>query len=130
MAINILIADDHDDNRELLQLLLTGAGYSVREASDGHECLALARAEHPDLILMDLSMPGMDGWTVFSELRNDPQTGAIPCVAVTAHAGLDRRHALEIGFSAYVSKPFRGDDLLATITTVLANRSSLKQAPR
>ncbi len=126
MPINILIADDHDDNRELLQLLLKGAGYSVREASDGHECLLLAQEEHPDLILVDLSMPGMDGWTVFRELRTDPQTRTIPCIAVTAHAGLDRRQALEIGFSAYVSKPFRSDNLLEAIKTVLADRASIK----
>jgi CheY-like chemotaxis protein len=119
MAQTILIADDHEDNRELLQLLLLGAGYSVREAKDGSECLAMARDEHPDLIVMDLSMPVLDGWGVFEELKTDLRTRAIPCMAVTAHADLDRNRALETGFSAYVSKPFRSELLLNTVATVL-----------
>jgi two-component system cell cycle response regulator DivK len=120
MAITILIADDHADNRELLQLLLSGAGYDVCEAKDGNECLALARDQPPDLIVMDLSMPGLDGWEVFRELKKDQRTRTIPCMAVTAHAELDRHQTLETGFSAYVSKPFSGDVLLKTIATVLA----------
>jgi CheY-like chemotaxis protein len=124
MAITILIADDHADNRELLQLLLSGAGYDVREAKDGNECLALARDQPPDLIVMDLSMPGLDGWEVFRELKKDQRTRTIPCMAVTAHAELDRHQTLETGFSAYVSKPFSGDVLLKTIATVLAKRQA------
>jgi CheY-like chemotaxis protein len=120
MAITILIADDHADNRELLQLLLSGAGYDVCEAKDGNECLALARDQPPDLIVMDLSMPGLDGWEVFRELKKDQRTRTIPCMAVTAHAEPDRHQTLETGFSAYVSKPFSGDVLLKTIATVLA----------
>src|SRR4029434_7644938 len=122
MPTTILIADDHDDNRELLLLLLSGAGYSVREARDGHECLALARSEPPDLIVMDLSMPVLDGWGVLQQLKEDERTLTIPCMAVTAHADLARDEALEIGFLAYVSKPFSSDVLLKTIATVLADR--------
>lgn len=124
MAITILIADDHADNRELLQLLLSGAGYDVCEAKDGNECLALARDQPPDLIVMDLSMPGLDGWEVFRELKKDQRTRTIPCMAVTAHAELDRHQTLETGFSAYVSKPFSGDVLLKTIATVLGKRQA------
>jgi len=124
MATTILIADDHDDNRELLRLLLSGAGYDVREARDGSECLALARDQPPDLIVIDLSMPVLDGWGVFRELKTDQRTRTIPCMAVTAHAELDRNEALETGFSAYISKPFSGDVLLKTVATVLASRKT------
>lgn len=122
MATTILIADDHDDNRELLQLLLLGAGYEVREAKDGIECVAIAREQRPDLVVIDLSMPMLDGWGVFRELRADQRTRTIPCMAVTAHADLDRIQALAAGFSAYVSKPFSGDVLLKTIATVLSHQ--------
>ena len=127
MATTILIADDHDDNRELLQLLLVGAGYAVHEARDGSECLAIARDERPDLIVIDLSMPVLDGWGVFRELRADERTRTIPCMAVTAHAELDRNEALDTGFSAYVSKPFSADELLKTIATVLSNRKPVEE---
>jgi two-component system cell cycle response regulator DivK len=124
MAPDILIADDHEDNRELLQLLLQGAGYSVREAKDGGECLAMARDQQPDLIVMDLSMPVLDGWGVFEELKTDQRTRTIPCLAVTAHADLDRNRALETGFSAYVSKPFSNESLLKTVATVLSKQNN------
>ena len=120
MASTILIADDYDDNRELLQLLLSGAGYNVREASDGDECLVIARNESPDLIEMDLSMPVLDGWGVLQELKADQRTLTIPCMAVTAHVELDRNEAIETGFRAYVSKPYTAETLLKTIATVLA----------
>ena len=124
MTTSILIADDHDDNRELLRLLLSAAGYDVREARDGRECLTLARSQPPDLIVIDLSMPVLDGWAVFQELQTDQQTRTIPCMAVTAHAELDKHQALQTGFSAYISKPFIGDDLLKTVAMVLANRQA------
>jgi two-component system cell cycle response regulator DivK len=128
MAHKILIADDHEDNRELLQILLMGAGYSVCEAKDGRECLIAARDQRPDLILMDLSMPILDGWGVFEELQSDQSTRTIPCMAVTAHADLDRNKALEKGFIAYISKPFRSDSLLSTVATVLMSESQRQQA--
>ena len=120
MASTVLIADDHDDNRELMQILLSAAGYAVHEARYGSECLVLAREHLPDLIVMDLSMPGLDGYGVLRELKADQLTLEIPCMAVTAHADLDRGQALKTGFSAYVSKPFSSEDLLETVASLLA----------
>jgi len=115
MPPTILIAEDYDDNRELLRLLLSGANYDVREARNGRECLELARENPPDLIMVDLSMPGLDGWEVFRELQANSSTAHIPCVAVTAHTDQDRVRALESGFSDFVGKPFRTEELLLTV---------------
>lgn len=126
MGHTILIADDHDDNRELLHLVLRGAGYSVREAKNGSECLELALAETPDLIVMDLSMPVLDGWGLFEELKIDHRTRWIPCIVVTAHADLDRNRALEKGFAAYVSKPFVTEHLLNTVAAALSHNKATR----
>ena len=123
MSPTILIADDYDDNRELLRLMLAADGYRVHEARDGRECVEAARAEAPDLALIDLSMPQLDGWGALRELRADPQTRSIPCVAVTAFAAeQDRRRALAAGFDAYVSKPFRARDLLDLVGRLLGGK--------
>ena len=120
MSPTILIAEDYDDNRELLRLLLAGANYQVREAKNGHECLVLARENPPDLIMVDLSMPQLDGWSVLRELKADAMTANIPCVAVTARADSERERALENGFSAFVSKPFRTEELLSTVARLVS----------
>ena len=125
MAANILIADDYEDNRELLRFLLTGADYAVREARNGRECIAMARQQPPDLIMVDLSMPMLDGWGVFRELKADEQTSRIPCIAVTAYADSDRERALKTGFDAYLSKPFHTGELLETVRRLLIARGSL-----
>jgi CheY-like chemotaxis protein len=120
MPTRILIAEDHEDNRELLCFVLRNALYDVHEARDGHECLQVARERQPDLIMIDISMPKLDGWEVFQELKADKRTSNIPCVAVTAYAEVDRQRALDMGFNAYLSKPFRNEALLETVKTVLA----------
>lgn len=120
MSPTILIADDYEDNLELLRLLLAAADYKVSEARNGQECLTAARIQKPDLIMIDLSMPILDGWAVFQELRADKVTAAIPCVAITAYGDSDRQRALEIGFNAYLSKPFRGAEMLATVAGLLS----------
>jgi len=128
MPNTILIADDNDDNRELLFILLSGAGYQVRQARDGAECLAVIGNESPDLIVIDLSMPVLDGWKLFEQLKTDERTSAIPCMAVSAHAEFNRDQALDAGFSAYVSKPYAGDALLKTVATVLESRKVSDEA--
>lgn len=118
----ILIADDYEDNRMLLRLLLEQMGHRVLEARDGRECVELARVEPPDLALIDLSMPVLDGWSVLEELRADEITRSIPCVAFTASPDSDRKIALDRGFDAYISKPFRSQDLHQTVNHLLAER--------
>ena len=120
MPDSILIAEDFDDNRELLRLILVAEGYATREARDGRECVAEARREAPDIILIDLSMPHLDGWGALRELRSDERTRSIPCVALTAFAGeQDRQRALEAGFDAYLSKPYRAKELLELVRDML-----------
>jgi two-component system cell cycle response regulator DivK len=120
MPANILIVDDYADNRELLRLMLEGLGHKVCEAEDGHAGLLMARAEIPDLILVDLSMPRLDGWGLLRELREDVHTRHVPCVAVTASAGGERESVLEQGFDAYLPKPFRRAELVEMVERLLA----------
>lgn len=119
MAPKILIADDYEDNLELLRLMLQTGNYNVREARDGRECVAMALEEPPDLIMIDLSMPALDGWGVFEELQNDDRTAGIPCVAVTAYGDTDRERALQVGFDDYIAKPFIGAELLQLVANLL-----------
>ena len=122
---SILIADDYDDNRELLRLMLETEGYSIREARDGREALAYALAERPAVALIDLSMPSLDGWGLLRELRADERTRSIPCVAVTAFAATqDRQRALEAGFDAYISKPFRGREVIEMVKSFVRKDGS------
>lgn len=115
----ILIADDYEDNRELLRLMLMTDGHEIREARDGRECVEMAQEEPPDLILVDLSMPELDGWSVLSALRADERTRHIPCVAVSASATAGRASALARGFNDYLSKPFRKRELLDIVARLL-----------
>jgi CheY-like chemotaxis protein len=118
MPDSILIADDYDDNRELLRLMLEGEGYHIREARNGREALDAALAEAPTVALIDLSMPALDGWGLLREMRADERTRAVPCVAVTAFAAnQDRLRALEAGFDAYISKPFRAKELIELVNS-------------
>ena len=119
MPVTILIADDYDDNRELLRLLLQTASYEVHEARNGRECVVSARENLPDLVMVDLSMPELDGWEVFRTLKSDSATAHIPCVAVTAHNDTDCERALAIGFSAFVPKPFKREEMLETVRRVV-----------
>ncbi|MGB7924890.1 MAG: response regulator [Pyrinomonadaceae bacterium] len=120
MPASILICDDYEDNRELLRLMLEVIGYRIREARNGRECVSMAQAEPPDLLLVDLSMPILDGWGVLKELRADERTRHIPCVAVTAFADPARERAITAGFDAYLSKPFRSKELIDTVESMLA----------
>ena len=102
----ILVVEDNPDNRILITDVLTSLDYEVLVAVDGEEGVAKAEAELPDLILMDLSLPHMDGWTATKHIKSNADLGHIPVIALTAHAMVgDRERALEAGCDDYVSKP-------------------------
>lgn len=120
MSASILIADDYEDNRELLRLILETAGYRVREARNGRECVRMAREAVPDLFLIDLSMPVLDGWGALTELRALEETRDVPCIAITAFDDAARRGAAsQEEFDAYITKPYRSKELLETIARLV-----------
>jgi CheY-like chemotaxis protein len=104
----ILIADDKPTGRELVRTVLENSGYAVIEASDGPEALRMARESSPDLIILDLHMPVIDGFGVIQELRRDANFAGTPVVALTASAMQgDRERAMALGFTGYITKPIR-----------------------
>jgi CheY-like chemotaxis protein len=112
----LLLVEDNEDNRTIYATVLRHLGYQVIEAQDGVQAVALARSEHPDLILMDISIPGMDGWEATRVLKGDPSTRDIPIVALTAHAlSDDRERAAEVGFSSYLAKPVEPRTVVAEV---------------
>jgi len=111
----ILVVDDQESNRDLLNAILTSQGYRVIEASNGLEAVKLATRERPDLVIMDLSMPVIDGFGALRLLREVPHIRDVPVVACTAHDTSTHKHqALRVGFSDFLSKPidFRKLDVL------------------
>ncbi|SRR6266496_2285932 len=115
-AKRILAIEDHEENRRLLRDLLTSAGYELIEAVTGEEGLSLAETRVPDLILLDIQLPGIDGYEVTRRLKANPALRHIPVIAVTSYAlSGDDVKALEAGCSGYVTKPFDPAELLAKI---------------
>lgn len=113
---NILVVEDNMDNFELVRFVLEQAGYDVLLAMNGREGVSAARLQKPDLILMDLSMPEMDGWTAAEKLKEDPVTRSIPLYAITAHTlPRDRYRALQAGCDGYISKPIHVESFLEMI---------------
>jgi CheY-like chemotaxis protein len=116
IAKTILVVDDDADARRIARTWLEGAGRRVLEAADGHECLRVAREQSPDLILLDLVLPDMDGWEAARELRADPTTASIPILGLT---GLSfpvlRKRAVEAGCDLVLTKPVSPTRLLQEI---------------
>jgi DNA-binding response OmpR family regulator len=118
--LRVLVADDEPPIRLLCQVNLSIAGMDVLQATDGEEALELARTGRPDIVLLDLMMPRVDGWTVAQELRSDERTKEIPIVFLTARATAnDRRRAEELGALGYVLKPFDPVGLAPLVTDVV-----------
>jgi CheY-like chemotaxis protein len=119
----ILYIEDTENNRILVKRRLEKNGYQVLTADNAGEGLARARAEMPDLILMDMGMPEIDGWNATGQLKADPKLKSIPVIAVTAHAMQgDREKALHAGCDEYETKPFDFNRLIEKIQALLASR--------
>ena len=119
----LLLVEDNEMNRDMLSRRLVKRGYEVAIAVDGEQGVAMARSEAPALILMDMSLPGLDGWEATRQLKADETTQAIPILAITAHALVgDRERALEVGCADYHTKPVEFPNLLAQIEEILKGR--------
>ena len=117
----ILLVEDNEMNRDMLSRRLVRRGYEVVVAVDGREGVAKARAEAPALVLMDMSLPVLDGWEATRELRADPTTRSIPVIALTAHAmSGEREKALAAGCDDFDTKPIELERLLGKIEALLA----------
>ena len=121
MSKKILVVEDTEDNRQILRDLLGMAGYDMIEAHDGAEGVSQATAHKPDLILMDIQMPVMDGYEATRRIRCNSELNSIPIIAVTSYAlAGDEAKALAAGCSAYVTKPYSPRALLAKVREYLA----------
>jgi CheY-like chemotaxis protein len=119
----VLLVEDNEENRDALSRHLRRKGYEVLIAVDGREGIDVARDETPDLILMDMSLPVLDGWQAAQQLKAAPEMRGIPIIALTAHAMAgDREKALEAGCDDYDTKPIEFPRLLAKVEAVLAKK--------
>ncbi|HXM69160.1 MAG TPA: response regulator [Candidatus Acidoferrum sp.] len=129
----VLIAEDNPTNRELLRELLEIRGYTVAEACNGQEALAMVEQEPPDILLLDIGMPVLDGFAVVRKLRENPRFASLPVVAVTAYAMQgDSEKIMNSGFDGYLSKPVSSSLLaqeLDRLSSRQNNRKSLLDQP-
>jgi len=120
MSRKALIVDDIEKNRRLLRMLMEYSGFEVIEAEEGQTGVMLAKEHKPDIILMDIQMPVMDGVAAMKAIRADPELSAIPIIAVTSYAMQgDMEHFLNQGFDSYISKPINTKDFHNRIASVL-----------
>lgn len=127
---SILIAEDNPTNRELLRELLEIRGYAVAEACDGQAALAMVEQAPPDILLLDIGMPVLDGFAVVRKLRDNPRFASLPVVAVTAYAMQgDREKILNSGFDGYLSKPVTSASLVHELERLLADPTKPSASP-
>jgi len=118
----VLVVEDNEMNRDMLSRRLIRQGYEVIEATDGEQAVATAKQELPDIILMDMSLPSVDGWEATRRLKAEPSTRSIPVIALTAHAMPDdRAKALEAGCDDYDTKPVELARLLEKMNRLLGS---------
>ena len=121
MNKRILVVEDQEDNRRILRDMLGNAGYELIEAESGEEALTAVEAQRPDLILMDIQLPVMDGYEAARRIKSNPEMQAVPIIAMTAYAlAGDEAKALAAGCNGYVTKPFSPRALLAKVREYLA----------
>jgi two-component system phosphate regulon response regulator PhoB len=122
MVSTVLLCDDEEVLRQLVRATLDNGDYSIVEAADGEESLELARRLQPDLIVLDMMMPGRSGLEVLRELRADPETAATPVIMLTARAReSDRNEAASAGADRYLAKPFSPLELISVVEELVAN---------
>ncbi len=125
MANCILVVEDQADNRQILRDLLGNAGFDLMEAENGEEALAAVAKQRPDLILMDIQLPTMDGYEATRRIRANPEMKDVPIIAVTSYALTgDDAKALAAGCNAYMAKPYSPRALLAKVREYLANEAA------
>ena len=123
----VLVADDDEDILQLVSFRLERAGYTVVTAADGAQALAAARQHQPDLAVLDVMMPGLNGYEVTRQLRADPATAAIPVILLTARVQeADVSRGFEAGADDYLRKPFSPQELRSRVQAILARRSSVR----
>jgi two-component system, cell cycle response regulator DivK len=116
MSKRVLVIEDHEENRRIVRLLLSSAGIEMLEAATGEDGVAMAEKERPDVILMDIQLPGLDGYEATRRIKANPELRHIPIIVVTSYAlSGDDVKAFEAGCDAYVTKPFVPRELLAKV---------------
>lgn len=124
-SVTILLADDNDDSREIYGTLLTHEGFEVLEARNGEEAVRVSRERRPDVLVLNLLMPELDGLGVLERLRSDPETSSMPCICLTGDARMERMgQAVMKGADAFITKPAEPREVLATIRAVLGEEGS------
>jgi CheY-like chemotaxis protein len=119
---HILVVEDNLDNYELVRTILEMVGYDTFLAINGRDGVNAARKQKPNLILMDMSLPEMDGWEATKLIRQDPETAHIPMIALTVHTlPVDRKRALDAGIDAYLPKPYDAGQLIRLVDGTLKN---------
>jgi len=129
MTVRVLVVEDHPTMREAMRLVLEAEGFGYEAAADGDAAIASVRRRPPDVVFLDLNIPGTPGPEVLRSLKADPATAAIPVIVVTATGEEGRAEAVALGADGYVTKPFGPESLLTTVRRALASRGAARPGP-
>lgn len=124
---SILIVEDHPTMREAMRLVLEHEGFEINAAADGQSALAMARSDPPDVMFLDMNLPGASGADILQELKSDPETAPIRVIVITAVGEEGREFALSLGADEYFTKPFSPLALLRTVERVLGNDEAAEE---